>query len=483
MSFSGRCYHPAVNQQRVSAGLAAVVLLVMSLSGCASNKGSALKAEIEERFTGMDGVADIATTSSNTLPFLGSASAQVTLEDGLSDADITRIVGEAGTFFADIDDSAGDATGVVVVDQVMLDLTADEEARALSVELLAGLRSDEVFDWARVLVWQEGAVRAIEVAPADGVDVASAFHAARALCTAPACDDIVVSAADGGAFGITETEGDREIELHTDFAGDLYEPPVKGDVSGALDVFDAVSGSAKLSGANLSPSAVDLTVEDGADLREARLLARGLAEERGLEASVAGGVLVVVAPGDRAVLDPVVDALLEEEAVLGIDVFHEYVDVEVADVSAGAEVLDALEAVPESAELLDLTLVSGAGRAGMTLSGSVESLRAMLAVAETAPPGSHVELSRETVAQARALGRETPFEAEEQTLRLESLEYVDEVIVAVRPWLVDGDRVEISLRGEASQIVRFDVAPTIEPEPWGPDSDELASLVDAVWNG
>jgi hypothetical protein len=52
------------------------------LTGCAIDKGSALAADFEEDWAGTPDVVKIDTTDNNTLPFLGTASGVLILEDG-----------------------------------------------------------------------------------------------------------------------------------------------------------------------------------------------------------------------------------------------------------------------------------------------------------------------------------------------------------------------------------------------------------------
>lgn len=64
------------------------------LTGCAIDKGTALAADFEERWAGTPDVARIRTTKNNTLPFSGTSTGTLVLEDGTSADRVTKLAGE-----------------------------------------------------------------------------------------------------------------------------------------------------------------------------------------------------------------------------------------------------------------------------------------------------------------------------------------------------------------------------------------------------
>jgi len=108
----------------------ALVLSLTFLAGCAIDRGTALAADFEEDWADTPDVADIDTYGDNILPFTGSATGTLVLEDGTSADRVAELANELSAYVADHDE----ITGEISADDITFTVAADE---ALTGEIAA----------------------------------------------------------------------------------------------------------------------------------------------------------------------------------------------------------------------------------------------------------------------------------------------------------------------------------------------------------
>ncbi|WP_328907930.1 hypothetical protein OG230_35785 [Streptomyces sp. NBC_00234] len=242
------------------------------LTGCAIDKGTALAADFEERWAGTPDVARIRTTKNNTLPFSGTSTGTLVLEDGTSADRVTKLAGEMREYVA----RHKKITGRLTADGLTFTVVADEGRTGEVLALWRSLKADEQVTVADIhdAPWKEATDRwRIEVNTVDATGALAVFK------------DMY---AEGGRHrplnGVTvlEVRGPG-LFVETGF-NDRY--PTE-----AVAAYEAVLARHPVVGANLrrdavSGSAVSIVVAKSADLDDARELARRAAPNLGAAVEV-----------------------------------------------------------------------------------------------------------------------------------------------------------------------------------------------------
>ncbi|MEU4780386.1 hypothetical protein [Micromonospora sp. NPDC023633] len=117
----------------------AFVLGLTVLTGCAIDKGTALAADFAEDWAGTSDVADIDTTRDNTLPFLGTATGVLIVEDGTSADRVTELAGKLREYVVRHDT----ITGRITADGVTFTVVADEGRTGEVLALWRSLTADD----------------------------------------------------------------------------------------------------------------------------------------------------------------------------------------------------------------------------------------------------------------------------------------------------------------------------------------------------
>ncbi|OKI92572.1 hypothetical protein AMK10_22850 [Streptomyces sp. CB02058] len=255
-------------------GIGAFVLGLAVLTGCAIDKGSALAADFEESWAGTPDVADIRTTKNNTLPFSGTSTGTLVLEDGTPADRVRELADELGEYVARNDATSGRITAGGITFSVVADRTRTREVLALWQSLEA-----------------DGQVKGadIEDAPWKGeadrwrIDVdAAGMKGGMVLFK-----DI---SAEGGSHrplpGVTVLKVEGPGLLVESAFGDRF--PTE-----AVAAYDAVSARYPVAAATLrrdavSGSAVRIVVPLSADIEQAGELARSAAPNLGDAVEVVG---------------------------------------------------------------------------------------------------------------------------------------------------------------------------------------------------
>ncbi|MGY0490363.1 hypothetical protein [Streptomyces sp. WG-D5] len=246
-----------------------------ALRRCAIDKGSALAATFEERWAGTPDVAGIRTTRNNTLPFLGSSTGTLTLDEGTPAERVTRLAGELRTYVA----RRRHVTGRITANDITFTVVADEGRTGEVLALWRSLSADDRVTNADIqdAPWKEATVRRrIEAAAVDADAALAVFR------------DLL---ADGGRHrsltGVTVLRVTGPgLFVETDFH-DAF--PAE-----AIAAYEAVLARYPITRATLrrdavSGSAATIVVTDSADVAPAEELARTAAPNLGTAVEVRVG--------------------------------------------------------------------------------------------------------------------------------------------------------------------------------------------------
>lgn len=242
--------------------LTSVVVLGLGLAvsaGCAIDKGSALAEDFEDHWTGTEDVAQVDTTRDNTLPFAGSASGDLILEEGTSTDRAIELANELSEYVADHDD----VTGRIIFDDSFSFAVASSEERTEEVIVLwQSLASDDRVLEGDIDLRGSGEDRwLIEVTLADSEALLSVYEEL---------------AAEGDAFRPFSWTEDSSLEL----SGGSF--VVESGVDGVLPAeafaaYEAVAAQFPIAGAYLATDRASIRVGEGTDLAQAESLAKAAA--------------------------------------------------------------------------------------------------------------------------------------------------------------------------------------------------------------
>ncbi|MFI9587021.1 hypothetical protein ACIHCQ_35570 [Streptomyces sp. NPDC052236] len=242
------------------------------LTGCAIDKGTALAADFEESWAGTPDVAKIRTTKNNTLPFSGTSTGTLILEDGTSADRMSELAGEMGQYVA----RHGAVTGRIAADGVTFTVVADKGRTGEVLALWRSLTADDRVADADIddAPWKEATERwQSEVTAVDATGAMAVFK------------DMVA-------------QGDRHRPLSGVMAlavkgpGLLVETGFSDDFPAeAIAAYEAVLAQYSVVGATLrrdpvSGSAVGIVVTESADRDHAGELARRAAPNLGAAVEV-----------------------------------------------------------------------------------------------------------------------------------------------------------------------------------------------------
>jgi hypothetical protein len=247
---------------RWPAGAAALALSLVFLAGCAIDKGTALAADFEADWADTPDVASIDTDHYNTLPFAGSATGILILEDDTSPERVAELANELSGYVADHDE----ITGEITADGIAFTVAADEALTADIAALWQSLAED-----ARV------AAGVIDIASANedrlsveitAVDAASAM-AVFADTTADANPRLAIGSVPTSLEVGTEQEVRPWLAVATGPDGELP--------ADAIAAYEAVAAAYPVAGAGLRVDGASIVLGEGADPGPAAELARSAA--------------------------------------------------------------------------------------------------------------------------------------------------------------------------------------------------------------
>lgn len=361
---------------RVTAAVLVAAATVVGLSGCGDvDAGSAAARSFKQLLTDVPGVVDVETTSSNNLPWSGTASASVLVEDSVSTDRLTGIVDRVGGFLNEQSKRGGGATwqGVdVTVRGFTLSVLDRRKDNAAQLKLLGVLEDEGV----------PGGELHLSPAPADGPRAAWLTLVARAgegfldaydlaeqtAASAPGYADAVITglsdaediAESDPATGLPSGDGAARFSISS---GDDNDATSSGDPDATRAAYLAVAEQFEVIGATLTPDALDLRISSVDDVAGATAVAKG-AVPANVAVEIQGGIVTWDDGIPSAEMLPVVQALGAVPGVTAIAASSDSVRLTVADPGAGRTALDVLDALPEA------SVVESLGIDGPVVSGS-----------------------------------------------------------------------------------------------------------------
>ncbi|MFC5800152.1 hypothetical protein [Streptomyces formicae] len=252
--------------------ITAFVLGLTLLTGCAIDKGTALAADFEESWSGTPDVAKISTTKNNTLPFSGTSTGTLILEDGTSADRVTTLAGEMREYV----DRHDKITGRITADGITFTVVADEGRTEEVLALWRSLTADDQVADADIhdAPWKQATDRwRIEVTAVDATGALAVFKdvVAEGDRHRPLSGVKVLKVKGPGLFVETDFNDGFPAEAIAAYEAVLAQYPVVG----ATLRRDPVSGSA-----------VSIVVADSADRDHAGELARSAAPNLGAAVKV-----------------------------------------------------------------------------------------------------------------------------------------------------------------------------------------------------
>jgi hypothetical protein len=238
------------------------VLGLAILSGCAIDKGTALAADFEEEWADTPDVAQIDTYGANTLPFAGSATGTLILEDGTSADRVAELANELGEYVAD----QGRVTGAISADGITFAVAPDSERTGDVVALWESLAADDRV--ASGLIdngYQNEDVWNIEITAVDAAGALALFKGMAAGADpyrpfSSAVTSLLVNTGPGTSPSLSVETG--------------YEGNVPAD---AIAAYEAVAAQYPIARGELAPDRAGIIVEAATDLDQAGELARSAA--------------------------------------------------------------------------------------------------------------------------------------------------------------------------------------------------------------
>lgn len=469
---------------------------VLGLSGCGDvNAASAAGRDFEQLLDGVPEVADVDTTGSNTLPWSGTASASVLLDDDVSDDRLSGIVDRIGGFLNEQAKRSGGATweGVdLTVRGFTLSVLDRRADNATQLELLASLEDEGVPGGELQLAsaGTDGArASSLTLVARPGEDFLDAYDLARATADAtPAYAAAVVSGrsddgvdpaepdeddADDAAPGFPNWDGDARFSISSGVDDDAT---VSGDPGTTRAAYLAVAEQFEVIGAALTPDTIDLRIASVEDVAAATAVTTG-AVPADVAVEIQGGIVTWDDGVQSADMLPVVQALGAVPGVTAIAASSDSVRLTVADPGAGRTALDVLDALPEA------SVVESVGIDGPVVSGSPGTFSVRGAREDATMLFALVE-------QLTAMGSLVSFDSSVGRLQVE-LHAGDDTTLGtaiglVKAGVAPGTWTSIGVDGEPGTWW-FDAADTItidasEYADESPEETALRERIERLWN-
>lgn len=476
-------------------GAVATVVVLVGVSGCSNHLDAGTDGAdvFAAHFRPVEGVRGVRSGGTNDLPFSGSATVDVALDDGLSDGRLTRLVDDMGEYLATHSNGSLSWSGTVAVDGYTVPLAAKRTPNHRVLGALEQVRHDSRFTG--------GAIdpSGVALGAADRAGLVSAWDQARTLARMPGLSaDRTVAYADADAGARTDRRTDttpwaaaRWVLSSSDAdARDFPEiarpdaaarqtpgptarpgadPPEQATADALRSRATRVLAVPDVEGAVLTPTTTSLRATSAAAQDSVRAqVARQLPD--GVALLVSGGAVHRSGAGDSSESDRIVAAVERTGIpVPRIEVTPSSVGFVVADRTAAGSVARAVRSV-EAVDGVDRIVIGSDADA----LGATRQPRTGFAV--VAPPSSidrAVSVSSALAASTPALvafptgARVTP----ELWLTAGSTTDFPALARALRPLGLDGARTQIRLADEGS-VVNCTIGDTLDVSRAGSDDQD-----------
>lgn len=469
------------------AALVGAAALAVGLTGCGDvNAGTGAVDKLDAVVGGWDELVHVDSSSSNSLPWVGEASATVVVDADTTDDRLEEMTDELGAF---LEESEGGTANWMYLElqvgEFRFGIAEDPAGREQRFAAVESLRSDDRvvggFVWAqsdalvplddeteegpeteRVLAGTRYSVRAVV---AEGVPLTEAFDIARSAADlVDAIEDkaVVAESADGRS-AVSDSEG---------VGGDTTRatPP-----DATLALASAIGATAPVADVVATSDSLDIRLTTTADVAPVREAFDEKAQDLGIDLVVNGGVV----SDDEGTADP--DALAVAQSLDGaagitaVSVRYSDIIVTLQDASVIPATVDTLLAQPGIGSVSEVSLGTALDQEpGFGVSAPPAGLvrAADLAIAASTQP---------IVTDLTSSGGTVRFDLTVDP----DLEELRSLVSATRPFLDDGTNVQVRAERDGGFTVDVDfvVADELEIEVGrtsGEDA-ELAALIATAW--
>lgn len=319
--------------RRVASFAALALAACILLTGCGpANAGSAASDDFEKYMGGEPGVADVQVQASNDLPFQGSASGLVVLDEGADDNTLTVVVDRMAAYLRDHPFRVSWRLRVSVDGFTLGVLDAEDTNRATIVLLrdarevggIVGGSLDSGGGGLNSFVVSDPALFITALGELVQLDFTSAVQAGD----------------EAGTFSVMSTD---DVELP----------------AAEIAAFDAVAAAYSVTSAQLAPGSVALRVGADSEVVGATQLAESLPGSAAIEFAISGGIVTREGEGDFTHVNAIIESLLD---VPGLTAIGAKADVLRLEVSGTAPLikLDALVAAGDPGATLTVYYLSDA---------------------------------------------------------------------------------------------------------------------------
>jgi hypothetical protein len=466
------------------AGVAGAVALTLGLAGCGDvNAGSGAIRDLHAVVDGWDETVGVDDTVSNSLPWVGTASATVVVDEDTSNERLREMTDELGAFVTESEGGMTSWLGLdVQVGGFRFRVAEDASTRAESFAVVDALRSDErvvggfvgseddlvslddesaAVPEERVLAGTRGTVRAIV---AEDVTLTEAYQLVRSAADLAGDfrDAAIVAESEDGRSGVTDARL-RGSDIAKSEAP-LAPLRLAAAIGRAAPVSDIVSMS----------DALTVRLERSDDVDEIRDAFTDQALDLGVELTVDGGVVTDEGTSPAGVVEAA-RSLDGREGVTGVEVTGSNLWVTLDATAAVSPTIEVLLAAPTIDAVSEVSLATAEDQpSGVSVTAAPDGLARMgelVSAATDHPTVTHLAATPDSVSF------ELTADPDAASLRA--------LFSAVRPVIDEGTAVEISAArsGGFSVDVAFVAADEIDlrVERAGDETAALAGLVAAAW--
>jgi hypothetical protein len=381
---------------RIAAAVLVATAAAAGLTGCGDvDAGSAAASAFEKLLDGVPDVVDVDASGTNDLPWSGTASASVLVDDAVTADHLGEIVDRIGGFLSEESKRSGGATweGVdVSVRGFTVAVLDRREDNATQLELLASLEAEGV-PGGELHLYSVGAdggrASSLTLEPRPGEDFLDAYDlAAQTAEATPAYADAVLtgrsddgdptrSGADEATNATPGSHEQGEVARFSISSGDDDDPTASGDPSGSRSAYLAVAEQFAVIGATLTPDTFDLRIANVDDVAAATALAKG-ALPTDVSVEIQGGIVTWDDGVESPKMLPIVQAIGAVPGVTAINASSDSLRLTVSDPAAGRATLDALDTLPEASVVASFR-IDGPVAAGASDTFAVSGSRADVA--------------------------------------------------------------------------------------------------------
>lgn len=276
--------------------LALVIAATLLLSGCGPiNAGSAAGDHFTAYMSDEPGVADVQVSSSNNLPFYGSADATIVLDEGADDETLAAVVDRMAEYLRDHSESRVSWSMIAEVDGFSIGVSQSDDTNSATIGLLGQARAIEGI----VGGWLYSANGVSEDMTYFVVEDPAQFIATLGqLLLLDFLGYVEVHDA-GSTFAVTST-GD----------GELPAPEIAA--------YEAVAAAYTIRSADLEPGSVELRVGGDDQVAGATEIAKSLPGSAGIEFDITGGIVTRSGEGDFTLVNGIIVQLIDIPGVAAV---------------------------------------------------------------------------------------------------------------------------------------------------------------------